>query len=163
MSISQCIVKEENKYIKSSTFSIWSLWDIEIVKFIILGLNKLQTCSDSLENWNINKQILLCSKFVYALSLQNSKTFLVTLSNCDKREKKAKENFLNQKLRVHINSSRNPSDICIFCSYEHQAYVKSLKQVRQIYQIYRTSEKLWAYTICSSIKLSSFDLYDCGL
>ena len=139
MSISLCIVKEENKYVRSLTISIWSLWDIEIVKFIILGLNKLQTCSDSLENWNINKQILLCSKFVYALSLQNSKTFLVTLSNCDKREKKAKENFLNQKLRVHINSWRNPSDICTFCSYEHQTYVKSLKEVRQIYQIYRTS------------------------
>ena len=98
MSISLCIVKEENKYVKSLTISIWSLWDIEIVKFIILGLNKLQTCSDSLENWNINKQILLCSKFVYALSLQNSKTFLVTLSNCDKREKKSKGKFSQPKI-----------------------------------------------------------------
>lgn len=103
MSISLCIVKEENKYVRSLTISIWSLWDIEIVKFIILGLNKLQTCSDSLENWNINKQILLCSKFVYAFSLQNSKTLSVTLSNCDKREKsKAKRKIFSTKNYVYI-------------------------------------------------------------
>ena len=99
MSISPCIVKEENKYAKSWTLSIWSLWEIKIVKSIILGLNKLQTCCDLLENSTINKQILLCSKFIYVLSLQNSETLLVTLINCDKREKKAaKGKFFQLKI-----------------------------------------------------------------